>query len=76
MREVAVIGVGLHKWGELWEMSIRDIFVTAARNAIEDAGVDHIDSMYIGCMSSGLFAGQEHLASMMADYLGVTPAAA
>ena len=76
MREVAVIGVGLHKWGELWKMSIRDIFVTAARNAIEDAGVDHIDSMYIGCMSSGLFAGQEHLASMMADYLGVTPAAA
>ncbi len=76
MREVAVIGVGMHKWGELWDISIRDMFVMAARNAMEDAGVDHIDSMYIGCMSSGLFAGQEHLASVLADYLGVTPAPA
>lgn len=73
MREVAIIGVGLHKWGELWEMSIRDMFVTAASAAINDAGVDHIDSMYVGCMSSGLFVAQEHLASVMADYLGVTP---
>lgn len=76
MREVAVIGVGMHKWGELWGMSIRDMFVTAARNAMNDAGVDHIDSMYIGCMSGGLFAAQEHLGSLMADYLGVLPAAA
>jgi len=73
MREVAVIGVGLHKWGELWETSIRDMFIMAATNAINDAGVDHIDSMYIGCMSGGLFAAQEHLGSLMADYLGVTP---
>lgn len=73
MREVAIIGVGLHNWGELWNDSLRDMFVTAATNAINDAGVDHIDSMYIGCMSGGLFAAQEHLASLCADYLGVTP---
>ncbi len=73
MREVAIIGVGLHKWGELWNDSLRDMFVTAATNAINDAGVDHIDSMYVGCMSGGLFAAQEHLGSLCADYLGVTP---
>lgn len=73
MREVAVIGVGLHKWGELWDLSIRNMFSIAAQNAINDAGVDHLDSMYVGCMSGGLFAAQEHLGSMMADYLGVTP---
>ena len=39
MREVAIIGVGLHKWGELWNDSLRDMFVTAATNAINDAGV-------------------------------------
>ncbi|MDP8238973.1 MAG: thiolase domain-containing protein [Candidatus Hatepunaea meridiana] len=76
MREVAVVGIGMHKWGELWGMSIRDMFTIAARNAMDDAGVNNIDSMYIGCMSGGLFAGQEHLASLMADYLGVLPAAA
>jgi len=73
MREVAVIGVGMIKWGELWEKSLRSIFVEAAMNAIEDAGVDRIDSMYVGCMSSGLFVGQEHLGALLADYLGIAP---
>ncbi|MBN1504500.1 MAG: thiolase domain-containing protein [Candidatus Eisenbacteria bacterium] len=70
MREVAVIGVGMSEWGELWRKPMRDIFVEAALAAIDDAGVDKIDSMYVGCMTSGLFVGQEHLASMMSDYLG------
>jgi acetyl-CoA C-acetyltransferase len=73
MREVAVIGAGMTKFGELWSKSIKDIFVEAAVKAIEDAGVDHIDSMYVGSMSSGLFVGQEHLGAVMADYLGITP---
>jgi len=70
MREVAVIGVGMSEWGELWRKPLRDIFVEAALAAIDEAGVDKIDSMYVGCMTGGLFAGQEHLASIMSDYLG------
>ena len=70
MRDVAVIGVGMNKWGELWEKSLRDIFVEAALAAIDDAGVDHLDSMTVGCMTGGLFVGQEHLGSLLADYLG------
>ncbi len=73
MREVAVIGVGMTKWGELWEKSLRTIFVETALEALDDAGVDQIDSMYVGAMSSGLFVGQEHIASMLADYLGQSP---
>ena len=73
MRDVAVIGFGMTQFGELWNKSIKDIFVEAALSAIENAGVDHIDSMYIGAMSSGLFVGQEHLAAVMADYLGMAP---
>ncbi len=73
MRDVAIIGVGMTKWGELWEKSIRTIFTETALLAIEDAGVDKIDSMVVGCMSSGLFVGQEHLASLLADDLGRTP---
>jgi len=73
MRDVAVIGVGMTKWGELWEKSLRQIFVETALLALEDAGVSRIDSMYIGSMSSGLFVGQEHIASLLADYLGKTP---
>ncbi|MCK4645055.1 MAG: thiolase domain-containing protein [Candidatus Aminicenantes bacterium] len=73
MRDVAVIGVGITKWGELWEKSLRDIFVETALLALDDAGIDRIESMYVGCMSSGLFVGQEHIASLLADYLGQTP---
>ena len=72
-RDVVVIGVGLSQWGELWDLSLRDIFVDAALAAIQDAGVDRIDAMYVGNMTAGIFTGQEHLASLLADYLGVTP---
>ncbi len=73
MMDVAVIGVGMIKCGELWEKSLRAMFVEAALKAIEDAGVDRIDSIYAGCMSSGLFVNQEHLGPLFADYLGACP---
>jgi acetyl-CoA C-acetyltransferase len=73
MRDVAVVGVGMNKWGELWSTSLRDIFVEAALKAMDDAGVEHLDSLYVGCMSPGLFVGQEHLASLLTDYLGQCP---
>ncbi len=76
MRDVAIIGIGMNRWGELWGSSLRDIFVEAALPAIRDAGVKKLDSMYVGCMSSGIFAGQEHLASLLADYLGICPISA
>ncbi len=73
MREVAIIGVGMSKFGELWGKSLRDIFVEAALSAIDEAKIDHFDSIYIGSMSGGLFAGQEHLASLLTDHLGQNP---
>jgi acetyl-CoA C-acetyltransferase len=70
MRDVAVIGVGMPKWGELWEKSLRQIFVESALMALDDAGIDKIEAMYVGSMSPGLFNQQEHIGSMLADYLG------
>jgi acetyl-CoA C-acetyltransferase len=73
MRDVVVIGAGMTRFGESWDRSIRDLFVEAALGAIGDAGVDRIDSLYVGAMSPGLFVGQEHIGAVMADYLGVAP---
>jgi acetyl-CoA C-acetyltransferase len=73
MRDVAVIGVGMNRWGELWKRSLRDIWTEAALEAVDDAGVDHVDAMYVGCMSGGLFVGQEHLGALLADQLGMGP---
>lgn len=71
MRNVCIVGVGMSQWGEVWKQSFRDIHTVAAMDAIKNAGVDHIDSMYVGCMSGGLFVGQEHLASLLTDYMGM-----
>jgi acetyl-CoA C-acetyltransferase len=71
MRDVYISGVGMTPFGEIWRMSLRDLFVEAALKTIADAGVDHIDSMYVGAMSPGLFIGQEHIASLLSDYLGM-----
>jgi len=73
MRDVAIIGVGITKFGELWGKSLRDIFVESALRAIDNCGVKKIDAMYVGNFSGGLFVGQEHLGSLLADYLGYAP---
>lgn len=76
MREVGIIGVGMTKFTEHWDKSLRELFVEAALKAIDDAKVSKVDSIYVGSMSSGLFVGQEHIAPLFADYLGFknTPA--
>ncbi len=71
MREVGIIGAGLTRFKEHWDSSLRDLFVEAALKAIDDAETPEIDSMYVGCMSSGLFVGQEHIGPLLADYLGL-----
>jgi acetyl-CoA C-acetyltransferase len=73
MRDVYVIGAGITQFGELWDLSLRDLFVAAAKDAMRDGAVDRLDGMYVGCMSSGLLVEQEHLSSLLADYLGVSP---
>ncbi len=71
MREVAIVAAGMTRFGELWESSLRDLFVEAASEAMRNAGVDTVDDIYIGNMAGGQFVGQEHLAPLMADHLGL-----
>jgi acetyl-CoA C-acetyltransferase len=72
MRDVAVIGVGLTKFGELWDKSFRQLTAEAGSKAIFDAGIEgkEIDAMYVGSMSSGRFVGQEHVGALVADASG------
>jgi acetyl-CoA C-acetyltransferase len=75
MRNVAVIGAGQTKFGELWNRSLRDMIVEAGNAAIANAKIDkkQIQSLYIGNMSAGRFVGQEHLGALAADHLGLNP---
>jgi len=50
--------------------SLAQLFLEAATEAIEDSGVDKIDSIYVGNMMSGFLQNQEHLGALMATALG------
>lgn len=73
MRDVAIIGVGCTRFGEMWDRSFRDIVVEAGVQAIEDAKLtgEEIEAMYVGNMSAGQFIQQEHLGSLIADFVGL-----
>jgi len=71
MRDVAIVGVGLSRWGEVWDASLRTLWTEAALAALDDAGLDRVDSITVGSMTPGLFVGQEHLGALLADELGM-----
>jgi acetyl-CoA C-acetyltransferase len=72
MREVAIIGVGITKFGELWDKSFRHLISEAGSKAIIDSGISgsEIDALYVGSMSAGRFVGQEHIGALVADASG------
>ncbi|MBQ3686169.1 MAG: thiolase domain-containing protein [Candidatus Methanomethylophilaceae archaeon] len=73
MRDVAIIGIGVTKFGELWNRSFRDLGIEAGLKAIEDAKLSgsEIDGLFIGNMSAGRFINQQHIDALIADYSGM-----
>ena len=73
MREVAIVGIGCTKFGEMWDKSFRDLFIEAGLMALEDAGMSgaQVEALYGGNMSSGIFIQQEHVGALIADYSGL-----
>ncbi len=73
MRDVAVIGVGMTRFGELWDRSIRSMGIEAGLGAIQDAGIysTDLEALYMGNMASGLLIKQEHLAPLIGDFVGM-----
>lgn len=74
LRNVAIVGAGMTKFGERWDKSFQELAIEAAKRALEDAGMDlkEIDALYIGNNAAGRLIGQEHVAGVVADSLGVT----
>ncbi len=71
MREVAIVGIGQTPVGELWDKSLRHLGYDAISAAMTDAGIEQADALFVGNMLSGELAGQEHLAALLADFLGM-----
>jgi acetyl-CoA C-acetyltransferase len=76
MRSVSVIGIGSTKFGKLTGRTIKDLAVEASVQAIADAKVprEKIGCLFFGNFLSGVFTGQEVLAPLLANELGLRSA--
>lgn len=70
---VAIVGIGMSQFGELWDKNLREITLEAGMMAIFDSQVagSDIDAICVGNMSAGRFTGQEHLGALAADVGGL-----
>lgn len=74
MNEVAIIGVGMGKrWGK-YNGSLIEMMSDASLDAINDAGTDDIDAVFIANMGAGRINNQTALGSALIDYLNLYPA--
>jgi acetyl-CoA C-acetyltransferase len=73
MRDVAILGIGMTRFGELWDRSFREIGIEAGFQALVDAKLSSHDlsALYLGNMASGSLIGQEHIAPLILDYAGL-----
>ena len=71
MRPVAVLGIGQTKIDEQWELSIRQIAVQAVRAALQDAGRERVDGLFISNMMSSILDEQNNLAALVTDFAGL-----
>jgi len=71
MRQVAILGIGQTKIDEHWDLSLREIGGNAAFAAMQDAGMEKVDALFIGNMLSPLISGQNQLGTFFSDWIGL-----
>ena len=71
MREVAILGIGQTKIDEHWELSLREIGGNAAFAAMQDAGMEKVDALFVGNMLAPLIDGQNQLGTYFSDWIGL-----
>lgn len=71
MRRVAILGIGQTKVDEQWDKSLREIGGEAAFAAMQDAGMEKVDSLFVGNMLSPMVSGQNQLGAFFSDWIGL-----
>lgn len=71
MREVSIIGIGQTPVAEHWDSGLRDLAADAARAALQDAGLDSVDSLIVANAFGASISSQSNLAPLVADYAGL-----
>lgn len=78
-RNVAVVGVGMSKFGVFPEKTSRDLFVEAYRDLISSIenhfAPEDIQAFFMGNFTSDQFEKQGHLAPIITSWIGLSPVA-
>ncbi len=63
MREVAVIGVGMTRFGKFLDRSLKDLSREAVEDTLQHAGIERgdIEAAYVSSSMAGLMTGQESI---------------
>lgn len=71
MKKLAILGIGQTKVDEHWEKSLRELGGEAAFLAMQDAGMDKVDALFVGNMLSPMISGQNQLGAFFSDWIGL-----
>lgn len=72
MRRVYITGIGQTSVQEHWDRSARELAASTILEAMEQAGIQKADAIYVGNALSGELTGQENVAALVADFAGLT----
>jgi len=63
MRDVAIVGVGMIRFGRHPEKGIKDLVRESVQDALRDAGIDprRLEAAYVGSAVPGIMTGQEQI---------------
>jgi acetyl-CoA C-acetyltransferase len=71
MRKTAIVGIGQVPVQEHWEYGLRELAVNAVLNAMQDAGIQKVDALYVGNMLGSYLSDQSNMGALIAEYAGL-----
>jgi acetyl-CoA C-acetyltransferase len=71
LRGVSIVGIGQIPVQKTSSASLREMGVAALRNAMNHAGVETVDALFVGNMLADDLQGQKHLATLIASAAGL-----
>jgi len=71
MRKIAILGIGQTKVDEHWDKSLKELGGEACFAAMQDAGLNKVDALFVGNMLSPMIDGQNQLGTFFSDWVGL-----
>ena len=71
MKRVSIIGAGMISVSENWDKGLRELGAEAGSLALDDAGLNSVDAVYVGNAYGATYNQQTQLGALVADFLNL-----